>query len=142
MSPRHELAIAAAMVLLGSTGCASDGGSKHAELCRSYCDRLISELDDCVVQATGCHVDSKAYGDYMDECRGDCVAGFDALSDDEESEVVPCVECLCATVEDPACGQLAAVAEEECDPDCDQDNLDELNDDIDIPDPEDADLDC
>ncbi|MBW2276368.1 MAG: hypothetical protein JRF63_02685 [Deltaproteobacteria bacterium] len=114
--------------------------SKYGTLCKCYCEKLISELDDCIVQLSGCNLKAQTYSAYVSECRDDCVASFEMLSSDERPGVKVCVECLCDTVSDPACGDIAITAEGPCD--CDDDNLDEFNYSIGVPNPGDVDLDC
>lgn len=114
--------------------------SKYGPLCKCYCEKLISELDDCTAQLSGCNLKAQTYSAYVSECRDDCVFAFGELSSDEEPGVKVCVQCLCDTVSDPACGDLAITADGPCD--CHDDDLAEFSGNIGVPSPGDADLDC
>ena len=94
----------------------------------------------CTSQATGCNLKGQVYSSYVSECRDDCVNSFKHLSGDEEPAVRVCAECLCDTVSAPECGELAITAEGACD--CDEQNLEEFNSAIGVPDPGSAELDC
>jgi hypothetical protein len=128
MSERARASGAMTLLSVLAAGCAgAGGGAKHDELCQSYCELIVADLDACEQLGSGCHLESAVFSEYVADCADDCVDGFTELSAQEKQGVEGCLTCVVDQLASPACGDVAAALEDACDGSCDANDMEEFH---------------